>query len=61
MPFETVPIKLSPEEFEREIMIKFLVKHFKGKEFTLKNMSLNILRGYYKMGKYIRGKNEKAA
>lgn len=56
MPFETMPIKLTAREFQTEIMVRHLVKEHKCKEYNLRKMPFHILKGYYELGKVIKGK-----
>lgn len=57
MPFETVPVKLTGREFEREVMIRHLVKNHGLSDYKLRQMSDIALRGYYKLSKTLGDKN----
>lgn len=58
MPFETVPIKLTARQFEREMMTRYLTKEHKMSKETLNSMSIELLRTYYKLGQTIKEKYE---
>lgn len=55
MPFDPVPLKLTGEQFSRELMIRFLIKRTKANRFILEHMPTTILTKFYEAfrGKHI--------
>ena len=47
MPFDVVPLKMTPKEFMTEIIIRYFVREYKAKEYCLRQIPYNMLRKFY--------------